>query len=72
MPDDADRASDMAAWEEYAQKREIEKIRTHQRRSFIRNCKDCDEPIPKARKKAYPSATRCIFCQEQYENYRNR
>ena len=30
-------------------------------------CVDCDEPIPAARLHAYPSAARCIRCQEAYE-----
>jgi phage/conjugal plasmid C-4 type zinc finger TraR family protein len=28
-----------------------------------RLCRDCDKPIPKARLKANPAATRCIACQ---------
>jgi len=30
-------------------------------------CVDCDEPIPSARLHAYPSAARCIRCQEAVE-----
>ena len=30
-------------------------------------CIDCDEPIPSARLHAYPSAARCIRCQEAFE-----
>ena len=30
-------------------------------------CIDCDEPIPPARLHAYPSAARCIRCQEAFE-----
>lgn len=30
-------------------------------------CVDCDEPIPVARLDAYPTAMRCIRCQEAFE-----
>ena len=30
-------------------------------------CIDCDEPIPYARLAAYPTAKRCIRCQEKHE-----
>ena len=30
-------------------------------------CSDCGEPIAAARLLAYPTATRCIDCQQQYE-----
>jgi phage/conjugal plasmid C-4 type zinc finger TraR family protein len=30
-------------------------------------CEDCGRRIPKARRKAMPSATRCVSCQEYYE-----
>lgn len=30
-------------------------------------CTDCDEPIPAARLRAYPTAKRCIRCQEAAE-----
>jgi phage/conjugal plasmid C-4 type zinc finger TraR family protein len=31
-------------------------------------CVECDREIPPLRRKAMPSATRCIDCQEQREN----
>jgi phage/conjugal plasmid C-4 type zinc finger TraR family protein len=31
------------------------------------DCEDCGRSIPLARRKAMPSATRCIHCQDQYE-----
>lgn len=31
-------------------------------------CADCGEPIPKARLKFVPSATRCVTCQTLAEN----
>ena len=30
-------------------------------------CEDCGEDIPKARKDAYPSCTRCVSCQDVFE-----
>jgi len=30
-------------------------------------CADCDEPIPDARRKAYPSAVCCVDCQSLRE-----
>ena len=33
-------------------------------------CIDCDEPIPYARLAAYPTAKRCISCQEKREKSR--
>ena len=30
-------------------------------------CVDCNEPISEKRLKSYPNATRCIACQEAYE-----
>lgn len=30
-------------------------------------CRDCGEPIAVARLSAYPTATRCLACQERYE-----
>ena len=30
-------------------------------------CEDCDEPIPQARREAYPSCTKCVGCQQESE-----
>lgn len=30
-------------------------------------CEDCEEPIPEPRRRALPSATRCIHCQSAQE-----
>lgn len=30
-------------------------------------CEECDAPIPAARRAAYPSATRCVYCQSVFE-----
>lgn len=35
-------------------------------------CVECDEPIPAARRKALPSAERCIGCQTIFEGARPR
>lgn len=31
------------------------------------DCDDCDEPIPEARRRAYPAAIRCVRCQSIFE-----
>jgi RNA polymerase-binding transcription factor len=33
-------------------------------------CRECEEPIAKARLKVMPFATRCVRCQEQHEGLR--
>jgi len=35
-------------------------------------CEDCDEEIPAPRRAAYPSATRCVACQEAHERRMGR
>lgn len=35
-------------------------------------CEDCDKPIPEARIKAVPGTTRCVMCQEYFENTNSR
>lgn len=30
-------------------------------------CSDCDKPIPQARLRAVPEATRCVHCQHERE-----
>ena len=43
----------------------------HQRqpenRGGLKNCTDCGEPIPEARRKAVSGCLRCIDCQELHE-----
>lgn len=33
-------------------------------------CEDCEKPIPEARRKVAPEATRCVLCQDLYERPR--
>jgi len=33
-------------------------------------CEDCGDPIPEARLRAMPGATRCVACQTMHENWR--
>ncbi|MCO1336328.1 TraR/DksA C4-type zinc finger protein [Microbulbifer sp. OS29] len=40
--------------------------RSRQKIPSRENCKDCDEPIPSARR-AFGGVTRCIECQEFFE-----
>lgn len=35
-----------------------------------RDCIDCEEPIPEARRKAAKGCQRCIACQTLHENWR--
>lgn len=35
-------------------------------------CADCGQPISEKRLMLYPNATRCLSCQEQYEETRDR
>ena len=32
------------------------------------HCIECEEEIPEARRKAYPSAVRCVQCEIEYGN----
>ncbi|MEY2689293.1 MAG: hypothetical protein RL375_3492 [Pseudomonadota bacterium] len=36
------------------------------------DCEDCGEPIPAARRVAFPAAIRCFFCQDEHEQRRHR
>ena len=64
MPDEMDRAAERTeAWNERcvgATLRQLDRPGT-----LI--CEDCEAEIPAARRKAHPSATRCVKCQEQME-----
>jgi phage/conjugal plasmid C-4 type zinc finger TraR family protein len=35
-------------------------------------CEDCAEPIPAARRVAFPAAIRCFYCQDAHEQQRHR
>lgn len=61
MSDPIDRANDLA---EQERQREVANMRKTRRVSLVENCEECGEPIPKARRKAVPHTTLCIFCQE--------
>ncbi|RMX07433.1 TraR/DksA family transcriptional regulator [Allofranklinella schreckenbergeri] len=43
-----------------------------QRQIALRECEDCGEPIPQARRQALPGVRRCVGCQEQYEQQQRR
>jgi len=36
----------------------------------VLDCEDCEHPIPPARLRAMPGATRCVDCQGKYEKNR--
>jgi len=35
----------------------------------LKNCEECDEPIPEARRKAVPGVRRCINCQSSADKH---
>lgn len=45
----------------------IERARSSLKQAGADDCEDCDRPIGEARRRAMPSATRCIICQEAAE-----
>lgn len=52
---------------------EVRDIDAAQRRILLGtygSCVDCEEPIDWARQDAYPTAKRCLSCQQQYERTR--
>lgn len=65
MSDIIDRASEREA--EFL----AEALARHQRqpenRGSLKNCTDCGEPIPEARRLAVSGCLRCIDCQELHE-----
>lgn len=65
MSDIIDRASEREA--EFL----AEALARHQRqpenRGSLKNCTDCGEPIPEARRQAVSGCLRCIDCQELHE-----
>lgn len=48
--------------------RAIESALNHIAEGSYGRCEDCGETIAVERLKAYPTASRCIRCQERYEN----
>ncbi|ACL05249.1 transcriptional regulator, TraR/DksA family [Desulfatibacillum aliphaticivorans] len=69
MPDPTDRAQEAAA--DYT-RFSIEAARSRGSQSTLADCQDCGDPIPEARRKAVPGCTRCLDCQETYEQRRGR
>jgi RNA polymerase-binding transcription factor DksA len=54
--------------ERYARElRQIQKARRRLADGEINECVDCGDDIGYPRLRAYPIATRCIYCQTQYE-----
>ena len=50
--------------------RDINSALTRIDKGIYGTCEDCDKPIGFERLTAYPTATRCIHCQEAYEKPR--
>lgn len=63
-PDVTDRASGL---EEADRIGGVQSVRERLMGQGAEECEDCDEPIPAARRKAYPSAVCCIDCQSLRE-----
>lgn len=62
--DEADRA---AALIEATTANALARIHAAQAQAGQADCEDCGEPIPAARRQAFPAAIRCIECQEIFE-----
>lgn len=67
MNDDADMASRQ---EEAARAEAVRRALAPLKGRGRKTCEDCGEPIPKKRKKALPSATRCVSCQQTADRQR--
>jgi phage/conjugal plasmid C-4 type zinc finger TraR family protein len=63
MPDDMDRVQERV---DLHLAKAIEAHRLPAKRG-PRLCENCDEPIPELRRRALPSATRCVRCQQALE-----
>ncbi|MCW8159004.1 TraR/DksA family transcriptional regulator [Stutzerimonas stutzeri] len=59
-PDPADKAS---AQQMLSEMHGVAAVRERLQGQGAEFCADCDEPIPDARRKAYPSAVCCVECQ---------
>ena len=70
MADELDRAQAASEVYERAAMQSLARRRTFQPipggRQWL-ECEDCGKPIPHARLKANPAATRCVSCQETHE-----
>ncbi len=55
------------AAEQRARDKAIAEARAQTAANGTTDCVDCGEEIPAARKQAYPSATRCVACQQKEE-----
>lgn len=64
MSDDLDR---IVEDEERAYETGVRVARASLRGSGRARCENCEQPIPEARRRAAPWATRCRDCQELYE-----
>lgn len=62
--DEADRAEALI---EATTANALARIQAAQQQAGQAECADCGEPIPAARRQAFPAAIRCIECQEIFE-----
>jgi len=58
------------AFERARAEQAVERIRSNLKGIGVEFCEDCEEPVGEARRKAMPSATRCISCQSVVERRR--
>jgi phage/conjugal plasmid C-4 type zinc finger TraR family protein len=67
MSDEADQAQRI---DERHRAAAIAFVRAQTQRDGFDECQDCGEVIEPTRRKALPSATRCVGCQEDFERRR--
>jgi len=70
MSDIVDRAAE--AEETFRQAALAARERQIPRGAAAGTCADCGEPIPAARRRAAPGATRCLDCQQWAERYQQQ
>lgn len=64
MKDQIDQANELAERErEFA----LAKIRTKPTAFSLTHCEDCDDPIPQQRREIAQGCTRCVDCQQIFE-----
>lgn len=63
----ADFADDASAVEELQREAALSAHRINRDAVSATHCSECCEPLPEARRKAYPGCTMCVDCQGEME-----
>ncbi|QIK14896.1 TraR/DksA family transcriptional regulator [Leclercia sp. 29361] len=63
----ADFADDASAVEELQRNAALSAHRINRDAVSAKHCEECCEPLPEARRKAYPGCTMCVECQGEME-----